>query len=521
MIRVTQSLTPVQVNTGVVSSNEVERITKDPVRSWMYYNLCYSTPHPETLSQNRDAELETLGHCDAECVRQAKIMVANYKAQSNPCDQLGQKRVREHNKPATNIFGTIYFRNGVPVFPKKTRDDFCTGVSDCVRGPCQSFGSYDDETNGMLRIPPNPAKQNSIPRPSNVAALGNDPYGQTFPQCTCVTAPEYNVCTSSSGKHLMHCIEDGWDKALCTKMADAMKENGYKDGACEWKDCNGAVNGGAQELACGCDDATSCLDCNGVPNGPGQELACGCDDADSCKTAAPTASPTPAPTNRCTNRCISCRTNRCTNRCTNPEGTNPDNRNKMEKESDMQNKFANIRNLVKQCRESHAGGNGDDGIDGSGDIDPDVPDVMDAADSSDTANGGGNGGGNGDGNGMGNGMGNGNSDAEVPDVEGADAAGGMGRKRARRTLPGDRADSEEESGGQRYCREAKSMLNEIKAECDADGQDAVDSCAEYDAEAKNHESAMALFNNVEISGGDHFSTGCVFTASAAVLAVLV
>lgn len=212
----------------------------------------------------------------------------------------------------------------------------------------------------------------------------------------------------------------------------------------------------------------------------------------------------------------------------------------------MQDKFANIRGLVKLCRESHGGSNGDDGMDGSGDIDPDVPDVLgvDAAGSSDMANSVGNGDGMGDsmgnsnsnaevpdvedvdtannsGTANGGGNGEGKSDAEVPDVEGTNAAGGMGRKRARRTLPGNSSDSKEESDGQRYCREAKSILNEIKAECDADGQEAVDSCAEYDAEAKKYESAMALFNNVESSSGDNFSTGYVFTAAAAVLSVLV
>lgn len=64
---------------------------------------------------------------------------------------------------------------------------------------------------------------------------------------------------------------------LITNHPDPSFAQMLPSGPEDTRGCDGEMGSGKMMLACGCDNATSCLDCNGVPNGPGKELACGCD----------------------------------------------------------------------------------------------------------------------------------------------------------------------------------------------------------------------------------------------------
>ena len=93
-------------------------ISKDTARSWMYYNLVYTSRWPnyniDSMSKNRDTQLVDLGHCDANCLTSGKAYVAQYVAQSNPCLQIG----------------TSTQSNGVASFPaRSTSFNFCSRVS--------------------------------------------------------------------------------------------------------------------------------------------------------------------------------------------------------------------------------------------------------------------------------------------------------------------------------------------------------------------------------------------------------
>jgi len=61
----------------------------------------------------------------------------------------------------------------------------------------------------------------------------------------------------------------------CEGYSVGSPEN-WDDTLCEPRDCLGVPGGDAQILACGCNDATSCLDCAGMPYGDAEDLGCGC-----------------------------------------------------------------------------------------------------------------------------------------------------------------------------------------------------------------------------------------------------
>ena len=80
-------------------------------------------------------------------------------------------------------------------------------------------------------------------------------------------------------------------------------------------DCFGVYHGTATMMACGCNDATSCLGCDNVANSGLTMQACGCNDATSCLDCAgdpngaacdlgygcnvPAPAPAPAPAANC------------------------------------------------------------------------------------------------------------------------------------------------------------------------------------------------------------------------------
>lgn len=72
-------------------------------------------------------------------------------------------------------------------------------------------------------------------------------------------------------------------------------------------------------------------------------------------------------------------------------------------------------------------------------------------------------------------------------------------------------------GGGTDCRDAKTKLEEIKAACDADGQEAVDSCAEYDTAASEYVDVMLAFEIGGSESGADFYAAC----AAAILASVV
>ena len=88
-------------------------------------------------------------------------------------------------------------------------------------------------------------------------------------------------------------------------------------------------------------------------------------------------------------------------------------------------------------------------------------------------------------------------------------------------IPVEGREAEEETGAA-HCRDAKTKLEEIKAACEADGHEAVDSCAEYDTAASEYAEVMGAVGKTDSVSGAALNAACATAILAnVVLATLV